>query len=743
MKELLISSGVLILALAALRATVGRRISARVRYALWGLVLLRLALPFGLPQSRASVMNYLPQQPAAVVRQIAPGGAVPEPGADMPAQPLPAEEVSVRSVPQGDPSHWLWLVWGMGAAAAGGWMLVQNLRFARRLYRTRVRVEQPDCPLPVYECPGLPSPCLFGVLRPAIYLNEAAREPQTRAWVLLHERQHYRHGDHVWCLLRCLCLAAYWFNPLVWLAAELSRRDCELACDEGVTVKLPPRRRLEYGQCLLALTPTKNAGQRLVAATGMSENARELQGRLAAVVRKHKTAVWAAALTAVLAAAVVAVTFTGATAAKADNEPPGSSQAAGGMLLTGADAKDPQKVLAVLKEGISVDEDGQLGFTLPQSDFSAEEWSIFVYGTIRMDEGSSMALHYLEAEQAEHRWKGGERYTIGPAEKLWLYELWLDAELPYGDSIRGLRVDLLPYVAEATDLKNAQRRALLAALLPENETEYVSYPLEDGYTVVCANLTGTDPAAADEIGFTGGFYLLTADGRLETLHETEYQGDVTDGSISAYSYCAPCAPMDAGNGRILFGFTMAVGTWGDTRLWTLENGRAVEVEVPGENLEFLGEGRFTVVKSAWDSDAILVDGEWQFTGHTWKQYWLYWDEESFSFREYGGVAITEKQLMALDGAGPDVQTQLEAIRLEGGQIDSIYLRGNGIVNINYSIRREETALYQNITLQPDSDGKLCALTYQPYSSNWLETLDQGGVYAAAAFPEIANFPAAP
>ncbi len=51
--------------------------------------------------------------------------------------------------------------------------------------------------------------------------------------VLTHEFTHYRHGDHLWSMLRCLALAVHWWNPLVWLAAELSRRDAELACDEG------------------------------------------------------------------------------------------------------------------------------------------------------------------------------------------------------------------------------------------------------------------------------------------------------------------------------------------------------------------------------------------------------------------------------------------------------------------------------------------------------------------------------
>ena len=44
---------------------------------------------------------------------------------------------------------------------------------------------------------------------------------------------HRRHGDHVWAVLRGAALALHWYNPLVWLSAALSKRDGELACDEG------------------------------------------------------------------------------------------------------------------------------------------------------------------------------------------------------------------------------------------------------------------------------------------------------------------------------------------------------------------------------------------------------------------------------------------------------------------------------------------------------------------------------
>ena len=49
MKDILITSSVLILALLVLRLVVRNTISRRIQYALWGLVLLRLLMPVSLP----------------------------------------------------------------------------------------------------------------------------------------------------------------------------------------------------------------------------------------------------------------------------------------------------------------------------------------------------------------------------------------------------------------------------------------------------------------------------------------------------------------------------------------------------------------------------------------------------------------------------------------------------------------------------------------------------------------------
>ena len=67
-------------------------------------------------------------------------------------------------------------------------------------------------------------------------------------YALAHELTHYRHLDHIWSLVRLVCLALWWFHPLVWAAAWLSRRDGELACDEGVLERLGSEHRLPYGR---------------------------------------------------------------------------------------------------------------------------------------------------------------------------------------------------------------------------------------------------------------------------------------------------------------------------------------------------------------------------------------------------------------------------------------------------------------------------------------------------------------
>ena len=337
MKEILLTSSVLILALLALRQLFRRTVSRRMQYALWLLVLVRLLVPVNVGTLAHNVLSAAEPVQAVVEErldtpvlyvqdgterrpaQLLPGkesqGEPLSPPSDA-AQSAPADEYSIvtptyRTVTL---SEALTYVWYAGMAGVGAWFLFTNLRFARALRKARTPYRVEGCRYPVYLVSALPSPCLFGVLRPAVYLNEKAlQSPDALRFVLAHEQTHARHLDPLWSLLRGVCLTVYWFDPLVWLAAVLSREDCELACDEGTLRALGADERAAYGKALLALVPVCDKPQNpLLGATTMTSGKRSLKERITRIAENRQAKAAAVFAVVALAALVCAVSFTGA-----------------------------------------------------------------------------------------------------------------------------------------------------------------------------------------------------------------------------------------------------------------------------------------------------------------------------------------------------------------------------------------------------------------------------------------------
>lgn len=148
----------------------------------------------------------------------------------------------------------------------------------------------------VYSVEGLPTPCLFGR---GIYIPAGLAEDQELLpYILRHEMCHYFHGDTIWGVLRMICVCLYWYHPLVWLAAYLSRQDCELACDEAVVKPMAGQERTRYGELLLKLVPVKSSPADCFSmTTAMSGDAKNLGERLKRITGKGKNTVIPGVLT--------------------------------------------------------------------------------------------------------------------------------------------------------------------------------------------------------------------------------------------------------------------------------------------------------------------------------------------------------------------------------------------------------------------------------------------------------------
>lgn len=366
MTEWFVSSAVLAAVLIGAHYLLRGKISARLQYALWLVLLVRLLLPLSVGKTAVSVANLLPEaEPAAVIQAepaaVPPAQAArtPEPSApaapvQTPAQPVqrPASTPAQTETSSAEPEKpaqkpalsvrkIFMLVWASGAALLGLWFLFCNLRYGRQLRAGVLRAIAPKEGRPAVRLTRTAlSPCLFGLFPPAIYVTmDCAQDEQLLHHCAEHEYTHYLHRDHIWAVLRGVCLALHWFNPLVWWAAALSRTDAELFCDEDTVRRLGEDARADYGRSLIRMTCRERVDP-LSAATTMSGRGGQLKTRIISITKHPKTAIPVLILVLLLCAAAVGCTMTGAKDAAPAQQTPQRTETTPEELEATADTRE-------------------------------------------------------------------------------------------------------------------------------------------------------------------------------------------------------------------------------------------------------------------------------------------------------------------------------------------------------------------------------------------------------------------
>ena len=253
--NLSISASWLVLAVLVLRL-VSKRSPKWVNVLLWGIVALRLVLPFSIESAVSLIPSAETVSPAAVQFDPAPTITSGVSVIDNAVKPSLSEHFSAVPTASVNPLYvwteiagWVWLI-GLGAMLL--YALVSYLRLRRRV---SVSLPIQDH---IYLCDAISSPFILGVVKPHIYLPSGLDEVQ-RQNVLAHEQAHLARRDHWWKPLGFALLAVYWFNPVLWLAYALLCRDIELACDERVIRTMDESAVKTYSTVLLACSMPRKA----------------------------------------------------------------------------------------------------------------------------------------------------------------------------------------------------------------------------------------------------------------------------------------------------------------------------------------------------------------------------------------------------------------------------------------------------------------------------------------------------
>ena len=253
--NLSISASWLVLAVLVLRL-VSKRSPKWMNVLLWGIVALRLVLPFSIESALSLIPSAETVSPAAVQFDPAPTITSGVSVIDNAVNPSLSEHFAAVPTASVNPLYvWAYLagwVWLIGLAAMLAYALVSYLRLRRRV-SVSLRVREN-----IYLCDAISSPFILGVVKPRIYLPSGLDEVQ-RQNVLSHERAHLARRDHWWKPLGFALLAVYWFNPVLWLAYTLLCRDIELACDERVIRTMDESAVKTYSTVLLACSMPRKA----------------------------------------------------------------------------------------------------------------------------------------------------------------------------------------------------------------------------------------------------------------------------------------------------------------------------------------------------------------------------------------------------------------------------------------------------------------------------------------------------
>jgi TonB family protein len=309
----------LLLAVAFAAAPFFRRRPSAERHVLWAAAILLAAL---VPLSAGAVPRWRPgflRHAAAVIPDIPFLSLSPSARDDgdagdvvVHAQSIEASDGTLRAVKAG-------CIAGLAVllivSVRGGWHLRRYRRRAQRVadplwHRTLAQVSGRlgvRRPIQLLLAADGSLPMTWGLLHPCIVVPASARAwsaDRMRA-VLAHEVAHIRRHDWIVQLAAKAVCAAYWFNPLVWMASNRLHQESEQACDEmalGLGVD-----RCEYATHLLEIARERTSG-RVLPALGMAQRS-TLERRFSALLNATDTRVPRRRAMFAIAAGLLALTL--------------------------------------------------------------------------------------------------------------------------------------------------------------------------------------------------------------------------------------------------------------------------------------------------------------------------------------------------------------------------------------------------------------------------------------------------
>ena len=353
------------------------RISSKLQYLMWWLLILRLLMPvtpdiglhFNLQDMLLKQAHQAELPTPAPVLDVAPASVPntqPSYESVTPAVQPDTDVAPSQHVNPTKSTDWysiVFVVWLLGAIGFLGWLIFVKLRYyeslqhlmaggPREVYELYDRCckELGVKPLPLWIVNKSMSPgiAFFGEPVLLVPISLCGDESRLR-FALLHELTHKKRGDHYMTLLLNILRAVYWFDPVVHFAFSELRADMESACDSDVLAYIGHEKKRGYLTVILDMFSYDTEP-----ILGMSQirSRRMAKRRMKGAFMKNRTSPAFRAITLCIALIMSLCCFTTACQSAPEKDTPGmaaeqtADPSAESTLMPETSAQEPEAAAA-------------------------------------------------------------------------------------------------------------------------------------------------------------------------------------------------------------------------------------------------------------------------------------------------------------------------------------------------------------------------------------------------------------
>lgn len=313
-----IQGGVLIAVITLIRMLLKERLPKNTFMILWGIVLLRLLIPFSLPSvtsiysvlNNSRVMENIEDRAHVSLNTILSGNHNKVSDYNDTKADNMGAQYSLNAFSDNNSKgllkNYSFLEWTVKEQLSAIWLfgfifllILFSLSYLKlyREFQSSLPIENDIAAgwlcgrrskrnIKIRQSDLIASPLTYGILKPVILMPKKTdwENKEQLKYVLMHEYTHIKRFDALTKLILISALCIHWFNPFVWVMYILFNRDIELSCDELVVKAFGDDTKAEYAMTLISMEEKRSG---TAAICSFSKNA--IEERISSVmkIRKH------------------------------------------------------------------------------------------------------------------------------------------------------------------------------------------------------------------------------------------------------------------------------------------------------------------------------------------------------------------------------------------------------------------------------------------------------------------------